>query len=71
MAVDLMVQPCLPRRFRGWQNIHLVREKIVEERKVQVLLIGCDLSSLVIDTLCRQAVKGNSGVACFYFDFAT
>ena len=29
-----------------------------------------DLSSLVIDTLCRQTVEGNAGVACFYFDFA-
>jgi len=24
----------------------------------------------VIDTLCKQAVEGNVGVACFYFDFA-
>jgi len=24
----------------------------------------------VIDTLCKQAVEGNAGVACFYFDFA-
>jgi len=34
------------------------------------LLISCDTSSLVIDTLCKQAVAGNAGVACFYFDFA-
>jgi len=34
------------------------------------LLIGCIVSSLVIDTLCKQAVEGNAGVACFYFDFA-
>ena len=31
---------------------------------------SCDLSSLVIDTLCKQAVGDNSAVACFYFDFA-
>ena len=35
------------------------------------MLIGCDVSSLVIDTLCKQAVERNAGVACFYFDFAT
>ena len=43
-------------------------ENILEERKV--LLIGCD-SSLVIDTLCKQAVREDAAVACFYFDFAT
>ena len=35
-----------------------------------VLLIGCSISSLVIDTLCKKAMKGNVAVACFYFDFA-
>ena len=35
------------------------------------MLISCDISSLVIDTLCKQAVERNTGVACFYFDFAT
>ena len=34
------------------------------------MLIGCDFSSLVIDTLCKQAVEGNAAVAIFYFDFA-
>ena len=36
-----------------------------------MLLIDYDLSSLVIDTLCKQAVDENAAVACFYFDFAT
>ena len=35
------------------------------------MLISCDISSLVIDTLCKQAVKRSTGVACFYFDFAS
>jgi len=35
-----------------------------------VLLINYDVSSLVIDSLCEQAVERNTGVACFYFDFA-
>ena len=43
-------------------------EKILEKRKV--LLINCDASSLVIDTLCKEAVEGNAAVACYYFDFA-
>jgi len=35
-----------------------------------VLLIGCDNSSLVIDRLCDEAVKEDTVVMCFYFDFA-
>ena len=46
-----------------------MREKILEERTSS--LIGCNVSSLVIDTLCKQAVGRNAAVACFYFDFAT
>ena len=42
---------------------------MLERRKV--LLIRCDVSSLVIDTLCKEAVEGNAGVACFYFDFTS
>ena len=43
-------------------------ETILTQR--MVLLIYYDLSSLVIDTLCKQAVDENATVACFYFDFA-
>ena len=35
-----------------------------------MLLISCGVSSLVIDTLCKQVVGENAAVACFYFDFA-
>ena len=35
------------------------------------MLICYDISSLVIDTLCRLALEENASVACFYFDFAT
>ena len=35
-----------------------------------MLLISCNISSLVVDTLCEQAVKENAAVAWFYFDFA-
>ena len=41
---------------------------MLEERKA--LLIGCDFSSLVVDTLYEQAVGEGAAVACFYFDFA-
>ena len=36
-----------------------------------VLLTSGDLSSLVIDQLCDEAIKQGSAVTCFYFDFAT
>ena len=35
-----------------------------------LLLIRCDDSSLAIDKLCNEAIKGDPAVACFYFDFA-
>ena len=35
-----------------------------------MLLISCDASSLVIDTLGDWAREQNAAVACFYFDFA-
>jgi len=34
------------------------------------LLTSCDVSSLVVDALCKQVVGGNAAVASFYFDFA-
>ena len=36
-----------------------------------MFLISCGVSSLVIDTLCKQAAREKATVACFYFDFAT
>ena len=38
-------------------------------RKGQVLT-SCEVSSLVIDSLCDQAEGRNAAVACFYLDFA-
>ena len=46
-----------------------MREKILEGRNI--MLISCGFSSLVVDTLYKQAVEENAAVACFYFDFAT
>jgi len=35
-----------------------------------MLLIICNISSLVVDTLCKQDVKENTAVGFFYFDLA-
>jgi len=32
--------------------------------------MSCNVSSLVIDTLCKRAVEESAAIACFYFDFA-
>ena len=40
---------------------------MLKERKV--LLISCDISSLVVDKLYKQAVGGNVDIACFYLNF--
>ena len=42
-----------------------------DSRGRKVLIISCNVSSMLIDTLCKQAVGGNTAVACIYFDFAT
>jgi len=64
-----MVQPCFAAGVRGLAKPTLgERGKVSEE--IKVFLIGCDASSLVIDTLCKQAMGRNAAVACFYFDFA-
>ena len=34
------------------------------------MLTSCDVSSLVVDSLCDRAREQNTAVACFYFDFA-
>jgi len=34
------------------------------------MLINCDASSLVVDSLCDQARGQNVAITCFYFDFA-
>ena len=54
-------------RSGGWKDLHQVN-KILEEREPS--LISSGFSSLVIDTLCEQAVKENAAVGYFYLDFA-
>ena len=55
---------------RSGKELYRVRECIGAENQRILLLIGSDGSSLVIDKLCDEAVKGNPAVVCFYFDFA-
>ena len=42
----------------------------MEEEEREIRLTGCDVSSLVVDSLCDQAKGQNTAVTCFYFDFA-
>ena len=63
-----MVQPCFATEVQELAK-HTLGER-EDTRRGKALLISCDVSSLVIDTLCKQAVEGNASVACFYFDFA-
>ena len=35
------------------------------------VLTSCDVSSLVIDKLCDEAMERDTAVTCFYFDFST
>ena len=65
--MSLMVEPYFVMEVRGLES-PISGKNILEERKA--LLISFMISSLVIDTLCKHAVEKNTGVACFYFDFA-
>jgi len=58
----------LPWSSGGRQDLHQVRDHILQEAKV--LLRSRDASSLVVDRLCDWAEGQDSAVACFYFDFA-
>ena len=62
-----MAQPCFATVGRGLVRPTLGKGESTEERKI--LLISYGISSLVIDTLCKHAVRENTAVACFYFDF--
>ena len=60
------------RRSRSWKELYHVGEHVTyryEESK-NTIANSWDGSSLVIDKLCDEAVKGDPTVVCFYFDFA-
>jgi len=57
--------------IQEWERAILCkREYLIDGNQRMVLLIGWDGSSLVIDKLCDEAAGEDTGVACFYFDFA-
>ena len=66
-----MMQFCFAMETRGWGRLISGNED--EARGVKgrsQMLTSCDVSSLVIDSLCDHARGQNMAVACFYFDFA-
>ena len=57
--------------IQEWERaISRKRACIVAGNQAILLLMGRDNSSLVIDKLCDETIKGDSTVVCFYFDFA-
>jgi len=54
-----------PERLSSGNNNYSPR---AEER--ELVLTGCDVSSLVVDRLCDQSDGRDSAVTCFYVDFA-
>jgi len=68
VIVNPMAQPCFATEVRGLARPTLGKRE--DTRRNGASLISWGVSSLVVDTLCNQALKGNVTVACFYFDFA-
>ena len=68
VGVNLVVQPYSVMEAPGLVRPTLGKRRYSRNKKI--LLISCGASSLVIDTLCKQAVGESAAVACFYFDFA-
>ena len=64
-----MVQPCSATEVRVLAKHTLGRRKGTWGEK-GIANKPRGVSSLVIDTLCKQAVGRSAAVACFYFDFA-
>ena len=65
------MQFCFAMEIRGSAKLILGSKdepRWMEER--WQVLTSCDVSSLVIDSLCDQARGQDVAVACFYFDFA-
>ena len=63
-----MVRPCFVTEIRGLARP--TSGKREDTRRKGASLISWGVSSLVVDTLCDQALEENFTVACFYFDFA-
>jgi len=67
------MQFCFAMEIRGWGRLISGNKDEPRPRGVKgrgQMLTSCDVSSLVIDSLCDHARGQNVAVACFYFDFA-
>ena len=53
---------------RGWKDLYHVRESSTTGNKIMVLLTDWDDSSLVIDKLCDDAVKGDTAIRVLGMD---
>ena len=69
VGVILMDQPCFATEVPELEK-HTSGER-QDTRRRKAFLTSYDFSSLVIDTLCEEAVERNAGVACLYFDFSS
>ncbi|RPB00973.1 hypothetical protein L873DRAFT_720337 [Choiromyces venosus 120613-1] len=47
-----------------------LEERKEERKKANANITGCDVSSLVVDSLCDRVSRESTVVACFYFGFA-
>jgi len=69
--VNPMMQFCSAMEIQGSERLTLGnKDEPREIRGENKALTSCNISSLVIDSLCDQARGQNVAVACFYFDFA-
>ena len=69
--MDLIIRPYFATEIQEWERaISRKVPYIIAGNQGILLLIGYNDSSLVIDWLCDEAVKGDPAIACFYFDFA-
>ena len=66
-----ITESCFAMEIRGLAK-HILgnKDEPRDNGKKGQALTSRNVSSLVIDTLCKQAVEINASVACFYFDFA-
>ena len=59
--IGVNLQPCFATEVRELVRPPSGKKKVVKGRRV--LLISCDASSLVVDTLCKEPIGGNVTVA--------
>ena len=67
----LIIQPYFATAIQEWERVISRKSACIVARNPRILLLtGCNVSSLIIDKLCDEAVDGDPTVTCFYLDFA-